>query len=369
MRCYKDIGHKGRHGYTPQGLLSPSILTSVLLELTSGQIKSRAGLDNIDVTKGHDNFQEMINILQSLSFFGKVDEMTCNDLSQKIEDAETFRKVDFPQHLGKSNNICACFKCGFHCDKLDPIPCSCRGNHKSPCKGCQESFEVLMELYDIHNDVSEQFSVSERSIREPHLNDDLLTIQEDIVQCFNSLKSYRTHIAHKISEAMFDQEYYRSLEPEQAVVVSDWKMKILASRYRESQQEWFSKRGSSCLGIEIHLYDKSAENKKKVIYHFFFSDDTTQDAKAVLCAKHFLYTVVLPSYGVKQVKFRSDGAACFSAKECKAAMRVWDELNERVGASYEVAYKIMVAGCGKTALDGKQQYSRGINRSVRTSNF
>ena len=46
---------------------------------------------------------------------------------------------------------------------------------------------------------------------------------------------------------------------------------------------------------------------------FFVSDDTTQDTEAVLCAKHYLYMEVLPSYGVKRVKFRSDGAMCFSS--------------------------------------------------------
>ena len=88
------------------------------------------------------------------------------------------------------------------------------------------------------------------------------------------------------------------------------------------------------------------------MYHFFISDDTTQDAQAVLCAKHYLYTHVLPKYGIKKVKFRCDGAGCFSAMEAKAAMTIWGDLAEEMSACYEIAYKVMVAGCGKTALDG-----------------
>ena len=49
LRCTSDKDHSGRHKFTPPDLLSPSTLTKLLLELTSGEIKSRAGLDNTDV--------------------------------------------------------------------------------------------------------------------------------------------------------------------------------------------------------------------------------------------------------------------------------------------------------------------------------
>ena len=113
--------------------------------------------------------------------------------------------------------------------------------------------------------------------------------------------------------------------------------------------EWFSKRGSTLLGFEVHL--KSGDETREVMYHFFLSDDTTQDAEAVLCAKHFLYTEVFPLYGKKKVRFRSDGAGCFSSKEAKSAMILFGEIAKVSNASFESSYKVSVAGCGKTALD------------------
>ena len=56
---------------------------------------------------------------------------------------------------------------------------------------------------------------------------------------------------------------------------------------------------------------------------------------------------------MKTVKYRSDGAGRFSSMEAKAAMKTWDGLARENGGCYETAYKVMVAGCGKTALDGK----------------
>ena len=47
--------------------MSPSTITKLLLELTSGEIKSRAGLDNNDVNKGHANFEHMSQMIDMLT--------------------------------------------------------------------------------------------------------------------------------------------------------------------------------------------------------------------------------------------------------------------------------------------------------------
>ena len=57
----------GKHKYTPPDLLRPSTITKLLLELTSGEIKSRAGLDNIDVNKGHANIEHMSQMVDMLT--------------------------------------------------------------------------------------------------------------------------------------------------------------------------------------------------------------------------------------------------------------------------------------------------------------
>ena len=103
------------------------------------------------------------------------------------------------------------------------------------------------------------------------------------------------------------------------------------------------------LGFELHL--KAGDKKLQVLYHFFLTDDTAQDLEAVLCAKHFLYTVVLPTYGKKKVHFRSDGAGFFSSKEAKSGMVFFGGLSKVKDTPYESSYKFSVAGCGKTSLD------------------
>ena len=60
---------------------------------------------------------------------------------------------------------------------------------------------------------------------------------------------------------------------------------------------------------------------------------------------------MLPAYGKKEVRFRSDGAGCFSSKEAKSAMILFGDLADKYSTAYETSYKVSVAGCGKTALD------------------
>ena len=64
-----------RHAFTPKHILSPSTIEKLVKELTSGRIMSRAGLDNIDVEKGTENFSAMRQITETLAPFARDDSM------------------------------------------------------------------------------------------------------------------------------------------------------------------------------------------------------------------------------------------------------------------------------------------------------
>jgi hypothetical protein len=73
MPCFKKKNHDGKHAYTPDDKLSPSTIARILSNLTNGEIKSLAGLDNIDVIKGHDNFESMREMVKKLVYIGRMD--------------------------------------------------------------------------------------------------------------------------------------------------------------------------------------------------------------------------------------------------------------------------------------------------------
>ena len=71
---------------------------------------------------------------------------------------------------------------------------------------------------------------------EPSLEDDISLFQSQLDIFFQNLVEYRAHLAHKHSEAAFDKAFYESCTDIEVVAISNYKMKILASRYRESQE-------------------------------------------------------------------------------------------------------------------------------------
>ena len=103
-----------RHAYTPKHMLSPSTICKLVKELTSGRIMSRAGLDNIDVEKGMENFSTMRQITETLAPFAR-DDSTKEDLQERIDTCDTFHKVHFDRHLQQDENwhVCMCLHCGF----------------------------------------------------------------------------------------------------------------------------------------------------------------------------------------------------------------------------------------------------------------
>lgn len=354
MADHIDDPAKKRHAYTPKHLLSPSTIEKLVKELTSGRITSRAGLDNIDVEKGTDNFIEMRQIVNTLAPFSR-DDSEKEKILNNIDACEVFHKVNFERHLKQSQNrhVCMCLRCGFYNEIDDPIKCD-RRHKKRPCQDCQDSFAVFRDILDFYEKARSFIEDSNLCEKNPEIYDDMLQWESAITACKINLIDYRAHLAQKVSEQEFDEKEYLNLDETEALVVIDYKMKVLPSSYREKQIDWYSKRGISFLGVEVHVM---INGKREVFYHFFISDDANQDTEAVLCAKHFLYGEVLPRYNIKSVKFRSDGAGCFSSNDAKAAMKLWGDLAETAAKKqkvfcYESAYKVMVAGCGKTALDG-----------------
>ena len=80
---------------------------------------------------------------------------------------------------------------------------------------------------------------------------ELEEIEADLSRAEEDLNEYHGHLARHKSEADYDAEELENLKDDKAVVISDYKMKILSCFFRENQQRWFGKRGTSCLGFMI----------------------------------------------------------------------------------------------------------------------
>jgi hypothetical protein len=362
IQCLKEEHSSNiNHQYTPKGFLSPSSILRIMKAVTSGTIKSLAGLDDIMVEKGRDNFQRMKMLVQIFAAVankvGPSQQEEIDKLYDEIDKVEKWHKIDFAHHLklglvvsdSESTACCTCIQCGFHSD--DEHTCCAEGkdnSHLPPCTDCQHGFQVIAKLWDLYRDAEREI----RKDREPNivLLDDLTDWAEQINDCMLDFEDYRAHITHKADDQEFQRDYMDEQLREHGYYVKvtwDYKQKCQPMFFRENQKLYFGKRGFSLLGAKVEIYDVK-EKTKDTQTHLFFSDDSTQDAHACNTARQILYRDILAPLGYKRIHEHIDGAGNFKGNEGKATMGIWEELAGIVVASISQS----PPGCGKSPLDG-----------------
>lgn len=140
-----------------------------------------------------------------------------------------------------------CLHCGFYSTD-DPIQCP--NDHCTvPCQDCQDNFAIFGEMNKLFEEVQERWGYNES---QPWLQDDILFWGSQIKDFSQNLRDYRAHLADKVSEANFEHKD-RDLGEGEALVVIDYKMKVLPRMFREKMKDWYSKRGISILGVTTIL--------------------------------------------------------------------------------------------------------------------
>eukprot|EP00980_Cylindrotheca_fusiformis_P023019 scaffold10054_cov140-Cylindrotheca_fusiformis.AAC.10 len=347
-RCLKEKDHDGKCAFTPRGSISRTTALNLAKMLTGPEIKKLAGLDDVKVLKGRDNFEKARKIADELFLEHEVAHAV---LKQRIDNQELFLQTDYIPHLRTiSDNKCNCLTCGFS-DKDCPedIVCPRKDTHGPSCTRCAEGFAIFHEMKAKIQEKENEARVSPVATNLQLQKLDQLRC--DVETCISNLRDFRGHLARQTSEAEQAMLESENLQDDTAIVTSDYKMKILACFFRENQKKWFGKRGTTALGFMIVTNptdpNLKADGIKDVTFVMMVTDDSRQDDWAVACGKSYIYQNHLP-HAIKKVIFVADGAGCFKSKLHRAIQGFWANWT---GVT-EVKYRNTPAGDGKTCLDG-----------------
>ena len=78
--------------------------------LTSGQIKSLSGLDDVKEMKGRKSFESLWLLAKKYSSVNNASEV----LIEQIDQTEIFYQTDYAAHLERDSDFgCACITCGY----------------------------------------------------------------------------------------------------------------------------------------------------------------------------------------------------------------------------------------------------------------
>ena len=112
---------------------------------------------------------------------------------------------------------------------------SCDHEHKLTCDRCEELFAVLREVDD---------GISK--LARTSVSDDM---KEELLYTANQSRqhilAWKAHLLRSVNQDEARLDVIDSLDETVVLLVEDWAMKFLPRKYRESQSDWFGKRGLS----------------------------------------------------------------------------------------------------------------------------
>ena len=150
--------------------------------------------------------------------------------------------------------------------------------------------------------------------------------EESLYLCQSTVTAIEAWKSHQMRTVRQDQaciDILELLNEESILIVSDWAMKFLPQMYRESQQNWYGKRGISWQ-ISVVFCHKNDVLQSQAFVHIIQS--CAQDSQSVfLMLQHMLQTLKTEHPEIVQACFRQDNAGCYHCSNTVAAPGIHGE--------------------------------------------
>ncbi|XP_048589833.1 uncharacterized protein LOC116611598 [Nematostella vectensis] len=354
IRCLIPIRiYKQYQQYCEESALIPFSESTVrrLLTVCSASVRrSLQGLDYIaaDGAKSFDDLVDIVGQLEDTSIHCSVAWVT--DSKRRLKAGKHYIKTDYKVHVTASSLVAD--HCITHAlsDTSDPLLASaCDHPHDLLCASCEDLKGVLMKI---------ESAITSASTLQPDVRDDIMFAYSLSCTAIDAWK------AHQLRSIQQDKPRHMTLEemgPDEILVFQDWAMKFLPQKYRETQADWFGKRG-----ISWHISVVIRRNADGSLRHQAFVhivENCSQDSSVVVSImRHTLATVKSECPELTTAYYRQDNAGCYHSASMIAACRSLSLLTgikvQRVDFSDPQGGK---AACDRKASTIKAHIRRYIN--------
>ena len=175
----------------------------------------------------------------------------------------------------------------------------CDHEHRDNCDRCQALLENLTEIERV---------VYETKFSSEDEKDEAVFL----VKTANlAIASWKSHILRSVNQDKARLDALEQLDQETVLIVNDWAMKFLPQKYRESQADWFGKRGISW-HISVVYRRLNGVLQWQGFIHVIQS--CAQDSSAVIhIMQDVLATINRENNEITKAYFRQDNAGCYHA--------------------------------------------------------
>jgi hypothetical protein len=109
-RCMCPRGHTTNHKFTPKGSICMTTAMELIDSLTFTEVKRLTGLDDVKVSKGRENFEQMRQLAKIYCPAAEQYQL----MEERIDQHELFCQTDLmPHYRSVGGHHCNCLTCGF----------------------------------------------------------------------------------------------------------------------------------------------------------------------------------------------------------------------------------------------------------------
>jgi hypothetical protein len=174
----------------------------------------------------------------------------------------------------------------------------CDHSHEQACPQCDALENALQKTQDL---ISVDHTVLD--------DDELVDLQYTSKQAAQDILAWKAHQLRSIRQDTARVDSTNRLDSSSILITNDWAMKFLPQKYRESQTDWFAKRGISW-HISVALQKTEATLKSQTFVHIV--QNGSQDAPVVIrIVEHVLRTIKAENQHITAADLRQDNAGCY----------------------------------------------------------
>lgn len=173
----------------------------------------------------------------------------------------------------------------------------CKHQHNKRCEHCEALDSAIDEV---------QVLISETSFPSSDDLDEALYIHGTAKR---AILSWKCHQLRSVRQDQARHDIMGAINNNAILIINDWAMKFIPQMYRESQSDWFGKRGISWHISVVYRRDQG-ELQWQAFIHIIQS--CSQDSPTVVVLiKHVLQTLKNDHPEIIKAYFRQDNAGCY----------------------------------------------------------
>lgn len=170
---------------------------------------------------------------------------------------------------------------------------TCDHTHDKSCQSCEQLKTTLNEIKEYIKYLAEK--------------------DDDLLYCYNqaaqAIESWKSHLLRSVQQDKARTDILQRLDETSVLITQDWAMKFLPEKFRETQADWFGKRGISWhISVVVRKVRDCLQHQTFV--HIVQNSPQESDTVSWIM-EHVLRTLKEEHPEITTAYFRQDNAGCY----------------------------------------------------------